>query len=542
MDIKIRRALFSVSDKSHLETFARGLFKINPSMQILASGGTAKALTSANLPITPLTEENGFPEYFGGRIKTLHPKLLGGILYRRDIDEAQAEKASIEPIDLIVCNLYPFEEASRNPNTKMPELIESMDIGGSSLIRSACKNYLSVAVVIDADDYSDILEELNVHQGSLTLKTRENLAVKAMQFSAHYEAKIAEEFALRLQGEKKLTLHLKNGRKLRYGENPDQEGWVYSLENTEGIASAKILGGKELSYNNFEDASQAFLAAQKFFALASNPTVSIVKHGNLCGFATGPTLSDAFKRAWEGDSKSAFGSIVAITSEVDENFCNEIQNKFIEVILAPSFSPSFVQWVHLKKPSLRLLESSFTASMPWSYRSISGGMLAQTNKKGMQNALDRLFSPLKDKIGVATKRPPQEKHKGLSAFAIAALQGVKSNAIILVREWTPNYYQLIGVGSGQPNRIDSLQRLAIPKAIENLEREMKKEEVKRALGECILASDGFFPFADSILVAAEKGIQICIQPGGSTNDKEVIDAAEELDLCMIFTGERYFTH
>lgn len=519
----MKRVLFSVTDKTGIEDFARGLVEIFPNLEIIASGGTAAALEKAKIPHTCVSRVTEFPECFGGRVKTLHPAILGGILFRRGVDDQEAKQLKIEPIDLIVCNLYAFD-----PNKSKEELAASIDIGGSAMIRAACKNYLSVAVIVSPLDYMPLLEELK--RGPLSVQTREELAGKALRMSAAYEASIADAFT----GSQ--TLQLVEGRKLSYGENPDQEGWVYSFSNEEGVASAKVLGGKPLSYNNYEDASQAFYALQR----VEGTGVAIVKHGSLCGLATGTTVRQAFQRAWEGDTKSAFGSIVAFSKEVGEEFCEELKPCFVEVLVAPSFSPAFLAWAAKAKPSLRLLQVDFNANSSHFYRSISGGMLVQTPKKDLFTMLEAYFRPLNGKIGVATKRQPKPEQAGLFRFAIAAVQSVKSNAIVLVREYEPALYQMIGVGGGQPNRVDTLQRLALPKAIENLEREGGNLQEK--LGELVLASDGFFPFADSVEAASRLGIQTFLQPGGSVRDEEVIQEADKKGLCMIFTGQRYFNH
>jgi len=524
----MKRALFSVTDKNGIEDFAKGLLRLFPNLEIIASGGTAAALEKGGIPHISISAVTQFPECFGGRVKTLHPAILGGILYRRGIDDEEARRLNIEPIDLIVCNFYSF-----NPNKKREELADSIDIGGSSMVRAACKNFSSVAIVVNPNDYLILLEELE--KGSLSLETRERLAVQAIKMSAAYEAKIADAF-----DRDSLSFRLEKERKLSYGENPDQEGWVYSFAGEEGVSSAKVLGGKPLSYNNYEDASQAFYALQRIEQMCG---VAIVKHGSLCGFATGKTLKRAFQKAWEGDGKSAYGSIVAFSKEVGEEFCEELKSRFVEVLLAPSFSPAFLAWTAKEKPSLRLLQVRLDAVSPCHYRSISGGMLVQTPKKDLFSSLERYLQPLvsgEGKIGVATKRQPKRGQEGLFHFAIAAVQSVKSNAIVLVREYEPSFYQLIGAGGGQPNRVDSLQRLAIPKAIENLKKE--GSDLQHELGQLVLASDGFFPFADSITAAAELGIQIVLQPGGSVRDEEVIQEADRRDLCMIFTGQRYFNH
>jgi phosphoribosylaminoimidazolecarboxamide formyltransferase/IMP cyclohydrolase len=486
----MRRALFSVTDKSGLDLFAKELKQLFPNLEILASGGTAKFLDEKGISHTPIEKVTQFPECFGGRVKTLHPSLLGGILYRRGIDDLEAEKLNITPIDLVVCNLYKFEN-----------LPETIDIGGSTMIRAAVKNFQSVLVLIDPEDYAAATEAI---KDGLTLEIRKMYAAKAMHFSAKYERMIAGSFV-----EKKLS----------YGENPDQEGWIFAHEK--GIATAKTYGTKPLSYNNYEDASLAFYAIQRICHLG--PSVAILKHGGLCGYATGKNLIAAFEKAWAGDPKSAFGSVIAFSGEVGMEIAEHLKGRFIEVILAPKFSVEFLQWTAVEKPSLRLIEMDLNATPKKLYRGISGGMLVQTPKQIRFSALS---------CNVVTKRLPNPEQYGLFSFAIAAVFSVKSNAIILAHEYEPSCYHVIGIGGGQPNRIDSLERLALPKGKENLP----------TLKDVVLASDGFFPFADSIKVAADAGIEYFIQPGGYIRDKEVIEEADKRGLSMIFTGERYFSH
>jgi len=548
--IPIKTALFSVTNKSGLKAFAQGLRDINLSLEIIASGGTAKTLQEGNIPFIPLHEYTGFPECFNGRVKTLHPMVPGGILLRRGKDDEEASKLGIKPIDLVVCNLYDFEEAARNQDTPIRELIEWMDIGGSTLIRSACKNYSYVTVIVDPNDYPTVLHEIANNEGKISLNTRERLAVKGINLSADYEGLLAKEFTKRLTNEETHRPHLVKGRQLRYGENPDQKAWVYNFADQEGIAKANVLGGKELSYNNYEDATVAYHAAQELLGLEAKYGVSIIKHGSLCAYASGNTLSEAFKYAWEGDSKSAYGSVIAFTSEVTEDLINEIKNKFIEVLIAPSFTKPFTEWAEKEKPRLRLLELPNQCNNTMQYKNISGGMLVQTRKETLIGpTFERLFQPSKSddskQVGVVTQRTPEPNQKGLFAFGIAAVNYAKSNAVAIVREPKPGIYQLLGMGAGQPNRVDSLERLAIPKAVENLQLEHEFNptyDPKTDLAKCVIASDGFFPFDDSIRYAASSGIKCCIQPGGSKRDPDVIKAANELDMCMVFTGERYFYH
>lgn len=546
----IRTALISVTDKTGISELIKGLYKINPDLKVIASGGTAKALNNEQISFIHLKDYTRFPECFEGRVKTMHPLIAGGILFRRGKDDQEANQLGIQPIDLVICNLYDFEDASRKKNIEMDQLIEHMDIGGSTLIRSACKNYKYVVALVDPKDYEPFLNEVKENKGSVSLQTRQQLAIKAMNLSADYEALLAKEFTERLSNGQSHRPMLMNGRKLRYGENPDQEAWVYHFKNQEGIAQASILSGKELSYNNFDDATVAYHAAQELLNQGCKHGTAIIKHGSLCAYSTGITLLKSFQKAWESDSTSAFGSVIAFTSHVFEEMIEEMKTKFIEVIIAPSFDNAFVEWAKASKPNLRLLQLSANSNASFLYKNISGGMLVQTQKnKLFPEPLNTLFKPSNEnqnkKIGVVTKKQPSNNQQGIFAFSIAAVNFTKSNAIAIAREYEPGQFQILSLGAGQPNRVDSLQRLALPKAIENLQKENAGQadyDLKKDLAKCVLASDGFFPFDDSIRKANAMGIKYCIQPGGSMRDQDVIDAADELDMCMIFTGERYFYH
>jgi phosphoribosylaminoimidazolecarboxamide formyltransferase/IMP cyclohydrolase len=546
----VHTALISVTNKTGLAPFVQALRARIPTLKIIASGGTAQALDSCGTSYTPLQDHTGFPECFGGRVKTLHPKVMGGILYRRDADKDEAKTLAIDGIDLVVCNLYDFESASKASDMPVEKLIEQMDIGGSTLIRSACKNYAHVAVVVDPQDYPLVLDDLERNGGRVSLELRKALALKAINLSAAYESLLAQELSRRLGSEEHRRIHLAKGKPLRYGENPDQQAWVYEVPQAQGIVQAKILAGKELSYNNYDDATVAYEAAQALHAIHAQHGTAIVKHGNLCGYATGHTLSEAFQKAWDGDSKSAFGGVIGFISQVTEELIPLLKGKFIEVIIAPGFDEEFLAWSKAHKPNVRLLQQGQKMGNPLSYKSISGGVLVQTKKENaIPKDLGILLRPCDPssakKVGVVTKRKPDEKHVQLYAFGIAAVNYAKSNGVAIVREYAPACYQLLGVGAGQPNRVDSLQRLALPKAIDNLRAEHPGDaayDPSHDLETCVLVSDGFFPFDDSIIEAAKSGIRCCIQPGGSTNDQSVIDAADQHGICMMMTGERYFYH
>ncbi|MCB1137009.1 MAG: bifunctional phosphoribosylaminoimidazolecarboxamide formyltransferase/IMP cyclohydrolase PurH, partial [Chlamydiia bacterium] len=430
------------------------------------------------------------------------------------------------------------------------QILEKVDIGGSTLIRAASKNFPHVTVVTDPADYFSVVQEMQASEGCTSITTRARLASKAFNHSADYEAMIATTMSRMLSKEETLRPKLIAGRPLRYGENPDQQAWVYQLEKEDGIAQAKILNGKELSFNNYEDATAAYKAAQELHCLGATHGCAIIKHGGLCGYASADNTLEAFRRAWAGDSKSAFGGVVAFTHTVPDTLIDEIKFKFVEVLIAPGFSPQFLAWAKEHKRSLRLLQLPMTDSAYLEFKRVSGGMLVQTPKKH-QNRLSMkpLMKPAcpqaKSRIRVVTERLPSPEQEDLLNFAMASVKFAKSNAVSIVREHSPGSFQLVGMGAGQPNRVDSLQRLALPKAIENLRAEHGERsdyDPKIDLSRCVLASDGFFPFPDSIRVAAEAGLATCIQPGGSVRDDEVIEAARDEGMCMIFSGERSFTH
>ena len=546
--MKIKRMLISVTDKTGLTEFVQKLKKIIPELEIIASGVTAKELEKENLPYTPLKDFTGFPECFDGRVKTLHPKIAGGLLMRRGKDDKEAKSLNIQPIDMVICNLYDFKKAASDEKKEISELMESMDIGGSTLIRASSKNYNCVCTITDPKDYSLVLDNIAKNNGKVDLEISKQLAVKAINLSADYEATLANVLGKKLGGEETIRPALKNGRELRYGENPDQRAWVYNFEDATGIGTAEVKSGDKLSYNNYLDATESYKAAQGLLDLGAKHGVAIIKHCSLCALATGNRQTETFNLAWEGDPKSSFGSVIALTTPVEFDLIKEIEKKFIEVIIAPDFDPKFVSWVKEKKPRLRLLKVPNRCKSVYFYKNINGGMLCQTEKTIAFNAKnDKYFQPFdpndEKKIGVVTKRQPKKEQRGLFAFGIICVNFAKSNAIAIVREVSPNCYQLLGLGSGQPNRVDCLERLAIPKAVENIKREKGPDcDCKDEFANCILASDGFFPFDDSIKYAAKWGIKYIIQPGGSIRDGEVKDTANKLDICMIFAGERYFSH
>ncbi|MBI4441203.1 bifunctional phosphoribosylaminoimidazolecarboxamide formyltransferase/IMP cyclohydrolase [Candidatus Woesearchaeota archaeon] len=545
MDQPIRRALISVSDKTGLEHFVRELFRITPGLEVLSTGGTAQLLSAAGLPVTEVSAYTGSPECFGGRIKTLHPFIEGGILQRRGIDDAEAQALGIKPIDLVVCNLYPFEDAARK-GVADNELLEQIDIGGLTMIRAAAKNHASVAVVISPGQYHSVLAVMN--NGAVPVVLRKELALAAFAYAADYDCAIVDELYKRA-GNEMLRLAYGNGQRLRYGENPHQQAWVLQDKSGAGIAHAIQLCGKELSYNNYVDVDAAFKAVIDLLHFGPHGT-AIVKHNNPCGYATGRTLVQSFMRAWQGDPISAFGSVIACSSPVDMSLAGALQKqgsspaKFVEVIIAPSFESEFVAWAKDKKRDLRLLQlASYDAPLR-ECKEISGGLLVQTPDNALLASTD-IFKPAYDfqgsRIGIVTKTMPDPGIARLCAFAMTAVKHLKSNAIVIAQEDELGCYSVLGMGAGQPNRIVALEQLALPKAIQNL-RDKGVTGYRAHLSQCIMASDAFFPFDDCVRVAAAHGIKTIIQPGGSKNDKASEVACDELGVAMIYTGRRHFRH
>ncbi len=531
-DLPIYNILTSVTDKNNLAKFIKGLMSAQPTLKVIASGSTLKYLKENNLNPTSVADYTGFEECFSGRVKTLHPKIAGGILLDKAKDLKEASKLDIKPFDMVICNLYDFKSA-KNLNLPLEELIEFIDIGGPTLIRAAAKNYKNVAVLTSVSDYFKVLEEVKALKGSLSLKTRSMLAAKAFKLTAEYETMIASEFSSK-QGEDLVSYFtFYNQKKLRYGENPDQKGWLFQLKDEKGIAHSEVISGKELSYNNYEDATIASNAVIDLKEMLDQISVSVVKHGSLCGLATAKTVKEAFELAWEADSKSAFGSVIAINESVKEDLCEVVKNKFIEVIIAKDFSNSFVKWAKEHKPMLRLIVSDFEKQTTL-FKKISGGVISQTplSEISMQD-IDDLFAGGEGfRKGLVTKVVFPNELKELVAFSLIATKYVKSNAIVIGRKVNDSCYQTIGIGSGQPNRIDSMELLAIPKAA----------KMCKDMRECVLASDGFFPFVDSVESANRANIKWIVQPGGAKKDFEVIEKADECQIGMIFTGQRLFSH
>lgn len=515
--MKITRALLSVSDKSGLVPFAK--FLAESGVEILSTGGTAKAMRDAGIAVKDVSEHTGSPEIMDGRVKTLHPKIHGGLLAVRDnAEHAQAMKEhAIAPIDLVVINLYPFE-ATVAKGASFDDCIENIDIGGPSMVRSSAKNHAYVTIVTDPADYALVMNEMRA--GGTTPETRKKLAAKAFARTAAYDAAIANWFAASGKGELFPAIFQLSGMRMQtlaYGENPHQQAAFYGFGNPRpGLASAHQLQGKELSYNNINDTDAAWELVSEF---TDQPTVAIIKHANPCGVASGANLREAYLRAYECDKTSAFGGIIAMNRELDADAAAEMAKLFVEVIIAPKITPEAAGLL-AKKTKLRVLE---VGGMPDPQakdkivKSVTGGFLVQTRDHVLLDET-ALKTPTK-------KQASAEQMRDLT-MALTVAKHVKSNAIVLVKDGAT-----IGIGAGQMSRIDST-KIACRKA----------EEAGLSTKGACLASEAFFPFADNVELAAEAGIAAIIQPGGSIRDEEVIAAADKHDIAMVFTGVRHFRH
>ncbi len=521
----IRRALLSVSDKTGLLELARGLASFN--VELISTGGTRKTLADAGLAVRDIAEVTGFPEMLDGRVKTLHPRIHGGILAVRDNAEhaAALQAHNIQPIDLVVCNLYPFETVANRPGATHEEIVENIDIGGPSMLRSAAKNYRDVAVVISPTQYAAVLEEMRKNNGGLTLEMRERLAAAAFARTAAYDEAIRVYFANRAGFEPlpaTLPLQFQRKQMLRYGENPHQKAAFYVEPNAPAasVARAEVLHGKELSFNNLLDLDSALNLVREF----DEPAAVVIKHNNPCGAAFAPALVEAFRKAYEGDPQSAFGGILGFNREVDEATAMQISepNRFVECIIAPGYAEAAFKVLTTRpswKKNVRLLRTGpldrrGQSGGGFDYRRVEGGLLVQGRDVGSED-----FAQLK----AATKRAPSEAEMHDLRFAWLVCKHVKSNAIVLGKGG-----MVVGVGAGQMSRVDSVQ-IAVRKAGE------------RCRGS-VLASDAFFPFRDNIDEAARAGVTAVIQPGGSVRDADSIQACDEHGLAMVFTGIRHFRH
>lgn len=514
---KITRALLSVSDKTGIVDFASGLSKLE--IEIVSTGGTAKLLRESGVKVRDVSELTGFPEMLDGRVKTLHPKVHGGILAIRSNagHMAALKEHQIGVIDLVVVNLYPFEKTAAKPGVKFKELIENIDIGGPTMIRSAAKNFEDVAVVVDPADYNLILQEAR-KDGGLDRETRLRLARKAFATTAAYDGFISTTLQQRAEPglPKSLHLHFEKVMNLRYGENPHQSAALYrnNTAGGRGLASAPQLHGKELSYNNLVDLEAAWRVAQEF----TEPVTAIIKHTNPCGIATGKTLADSHQRALSCDPISAFGSVIAVNRKLDLATAEGIAKMFVEAIIAPGFEPDALECLETKK-NVRLVDMSATAGDDYALqlKAVGGGLLVQTpDTAGTQP----------EEWKCATKRKPTEEEMSALVFAWRVVKHVKSNAIVFGRDG-----MIVGIGAGQMSRVDSVKLAA-----------MKARDLKHDLKGTVLASDAFFPFPDGVEEAAKHGATAVVQPGGSIRDKEVIEAADKLGLSMMMTGIRHFRH
>lgn len=519
MNKKITRALVSVSDKTGIVDFCRGLSQLG--IELLSTGGTAKILAENNISATEVSDYTGFPEMMDGRVKTLHPKVHGGILARRGIDDAVMAANGIQPIDMVVVNLYPFEQTIANPACDFETAIENIDIGGPTMIRAAAKNHADVAIVVDAADYQALLTELNHNAAQLSAQTRFNLALKSFEHTARYDTAIASYLGKlsQVQFPPTLNLQFQHSQALRYGENPHQNAAFYSEKNPPvgTISSAKQLQGKELSYNNIADADAALECVKSF---TDKPSCVIVKHANPCGVAQADDLFSAYDLAYATDPTSAFGGIIAFNRELDELTATEIiKRQFVEVIIAPTVSAA-AQTILTTKQNVRVLECGQWSNQPLAaldFKRVAGGLLVQDKDNGQIGEND---------VKVVSKRVPTETELADLLFAWKVAKFVKSNAIVYCKNG-----QTIGVGAGQMSRVYSAKIAGIKAADENL-----------IVAGSVMASDAFFPFRDGIDAAAAAGITAVIHPGGSMRDAEVIAAADEHNIAMVLTGMRHFRH
>ena len=513
-----KRALISVSDKAGIVDFAKELKNLG--WEIVSTGGTKVALDKAGIDTIAIDDVTGFPEMMDGRVKTLHPKIHGGLLARRDLDSHvnAMKEHGITPIDLVVVNLYPFKETILKPDVTYADAVENIDIGGPSMLRSAAKNHASVTVVVDPADYDVVLDELTAN-GETNFETRQRLAAKVFRHTAAYDALIAEYFTKQVGETKpeKLTITYDLKQPMRYGENPQQDADFYqkALPTDYSIASAKQLNGKELSFNNIRDADAAIRIIRDF---KDRPTVVALKHMNPCGIGQADDIETAWDYAYEADPVSIFGGIVVLNRQVDAATAKKMHAIFLEIIIAPSYSEKALEILTTKKKNLRILQLPFEAQeasqIEKEYTGVVGGLLVQNQDVIEENPAD---------WKVVTKRQPNDQEKTALEFAWKAIKYVKSNGIIVT-----NDHMTLGVGPGQTNRVASV-RIALDQAKDHLDG-------------AVLASDAFFPFADNVEEIAAAGVKAIIQPGGSVRDQESIDMADKYGIAMVFTGVRHFRH
>lgn len=518
--IPVRRALISVSNKTGIVDFARSLRDMN--IELLSTGGTHRLLSDAGLDVTEVSDYTGFPEMMDGRVKTLHPKIHGGILGRRGQDDAVMTDHGISPVDMVVVNLYPFEQTVAHADCSLEEAIENIDIGGPTMVRAAAKNHPFVVIVTHSDDYARVLQEMRANEGATHLETRFDLAVRAYEHTAAYDGAIANYLGTRVNGgsedfPRTFNLQFQQVQTMRYGENPHQRAAFYR-EQSPGdacIATARQIQGKALSYNNVADTDAALECVKTF----NEPTCVIVKHANPCGVASGGSLLEAYQRAFATDPESAFGGIIAFNRELDADTARCIvEQQFVEVIIAPGISNAAAEAVASKKNVRLLACGEFgDAVADRDFKRVSGGLLVQDRDLGCITA---------DDLRVVSRVEPDAEQLQDLLFAWKVAKYVKSNAIIYAR-----HAQTVGVGAGQMSRVNSA-RIGIIKA----------EQAGLVVSGCVMASDAFFPFRDGIDNAAAAGVSAIIQPGGSVRDDEVITAANQHGITMVFTGMRHFRH
>jgi phosphoribosylaminoimidazolecarboxamide formyltransferase/IMP cyclohydrolase len=513
-------ALLSVSDKKGLVQFAKGLIKLG--FDIVSSGGTAKFLKKSRVKVIEVAQLTKYPSMLGGRVKTLHPIIHGGILANRSLADHQADmkKYKIRPIDIVACNLYPFEATITKPKCTLEEAVEQIDIGGPAMVRASAKNFKDVAIIVDPADYPAILKELKKNNGRTTYETRQKLALKAFRHTRLYDTAICNYLGRKFEGEEKfpsqVEINLEKIQGLRYGENPHQQAAFYrekgkGLRDKGNITESKQLHGKELSFNNIVDLDSAWTLVNYF----AEPTVAIIKHNNPCGAAKAKTVAEAYRKAYECDQVSAFGSIIAANREVDEELVKAIGDLFVEAIIAPSYNERALEILKQKK-NLRIMQLPLMGIRHGAldYKRVSGGFLIQDADLAQLGM---------NEIRTVTRKEPNLGQMDDLFFAWGVAKHVKSNAIVFVKDGAT-----VGIGAGQMSRIDATE-IAARKA---------GDKVKGA----VMASDAFFPFRDNVDLAAKLGISAIIQPGGSIRDQDIIDAANQHGIAMIFTGRRHFRH
>ncbi|MFT6903694.1 MAG: phosphoribosylaminoimidazolecarboxamide formyltransferase/IMP cyclohydrolase [Oleiphilaceae bacterium] len=518
--VQVKRALISVSDKTGIVEFATALNEMG--VDILSTGGTYKLLKDNKLPAIEVSDYTGFPEMMDGRVKTLHPKIHGGILGRRGKDDQVMTEHAIQAIDMVVVNLYPFEQTVANSDCSLEDAIENIDIGGPTMVRAAAKNYPFVNIVVNANDYAEILTEMSANKAATSLATRFNLAIKAYEHTAAYDGAIANYFGRRVPGgnadfPRTYNIQMTQAQTLRYGENPHQKSAFYIEKNcpSDSVSGAKQIQGKELSFNNIAD-TDAALETVKLF---DQPTCVIVKHANPCGVAQSDSIQTAYDLAYATDPESSFGGIIAFNRPLDAKTAqNIVDRQFVEVIIAPSISEE-AKAIVASKQNIRLLECGAfkKSSSSLDFKRVNGGLLIQDRDLELVCASN---------LKVVTERKPTPTEIEDLLFAWKVAKMVKSNAIVYAKD-----ARTVGIGAGQMSRVNSA-RIAVIKA----------EHAGLAVENSVMASDAFFPFRDGIDNAAKAGISCVIQPGGSMRDQEVIDTANEHGLAMVFTGQRHFRH